>query len=292
MTSYPSPVSLNLLDCPDPSMFGRFTVVATTRILLWQALGQFKPPRSSLCIGRQEDNLKAKGQPLAILAILAAFSLWTTPTHGQEGGGTTLPPPPSKKVDWYISLYVLGTLPQDKNLSVGGTVIQNTSIGGAVGAGVKAGLFPSFTNKIIGFEIETFGHGGSVKAPPTTSLSSGVTQAEGNLVLLNTMVNLLARYPGEILQPYVGIGGGVSLGVLSDVNIQQGNDLLTGSAGSGAFAYQFLGGLRANVSKRVFLFGEYKYFVAEHEWESEGSGPSTSLNYHTQIISGGVGLSF
>lgn len=247
--------------------------------------------RSFLSIRSQEDNLKARGQPLTILAILAAFLLWTTPTHGQEGGGTTPTPPTPKKIDWYISLYVLGTLPENENLSVGGTVIQDTSIGGAVGVGVKAGLFPSFTNKIIGFEIETFGHGGTVKASQTQG-SGGVTQAEGNLVLLNTMVNLLVRYPGEILQPYLGMGGGVSLGFLSDVNIQRGNDLLTGSSGSGAFAYQFLGGLRANVSKRVFLFGEYKYFVADHEWESEGSGPSTSLNYHTQIISGGVGLSF
>jgi hypothetical protein len=127
VTSYPSPVSPNLLERPDPSTFGRLTVVATTRILLWQALGQFKPPRYFLSIRSQEENLKAKGQPLAILAILAAFSLWTTPTHGQEGGGTTPPPAPPKKVDWYISLYVLGTLPQDDNLSLGGTIIQNTS---------------------------------------------------------------------------------------------------------------------------------------------------------------------
>ena len=68
------------------------------------------------------------------------------------------------------------------------------------------------------------------------------------------------------------------------------------NAADGAFAYQLLGGIRANVTDRMFLFTEYKYLVANYQWESEfanGSrGPSFTLNYRTHIIAGGLGVTF
>jgi hypothetical protein len=33
------------------------------------------------------------------------------------------------------------------------------------------------------------------------------------------MVNVLARYPGEIIEPYVGVGVGVSAGQLRDAKV-------------------------------------------------------------------------
>lgn len=109
------------------------------------------------------------------------------------------------------------------------------------------------------------------------------------------MVNVLARYPGEIIQPYVGVGIGVSGGQLSDANIQVASSQLTGKAGDGAGAFQFLGGVRAYVTKMIFLFGEYKYFAANYKWESEGistGSPSVNFDFRTQIVSGGIGISF
>ncbi len=74
------------------------------------------------------------------------------------------------------------------------------------------------------------------------------------------MVNLLARYPGDTIQPYVGAGIGVSVAQLRDVNFQTKSGAMTGKAGYVAFAYQFLAGVRAYVQKTVFLFCEYRYF--------------------------------
>jgi hypothetical protein len=46
--------------------------------------------------------------------------------------------------------------------------------------------------------------------------------------------------------------------------------------------------MRAYVNKKVYLFGEYKYFGSTYKWESEisggGSGPDTSLNFRTHIL--------
>ncbi|MEP7153927.1 MAG: outer membrane beta-barrel protein, partial [Nitrospira sp.] len=114
---------------------------------------------------------------------------------------------------------------------------------------------------------------------------------------INAMANLLLRYPGEFIQPYIGVGAGLSGGFARDLNLQHSTiGVIRENAADGAFAYQFIGGIRANVSEQVFLFTEYKYFVANYQWESEfanGShGPSFTLNYRTHLISGGLGFRF
>ena len=202
------------------------------------------------------------------------------------------PPPITKKVDLLLSGHLIGLFPQDKDLSVGGNRIPNTDVRGTIGAGIKFDIYPSFTNKMLGLEVEAFGLGGSVRAPRMTS-GAGVTQAQGSLIAIATMYNLMLRYPGETIQPYIGAGVGSSTGILYNANIQSGNVGLSGTSGDLAFAYQFLGGVRAFVTKQLFLFGEYKYFVTKYSWDSEGAGNQrVKLDFQSQIVSGGIGWSF
>ncbi|ALA60928.1 outer membrane protein [Nitrospira moscoviensis] len=220
---------------------------------------------------------------LMAVLVQAAFAQAEAPPAG--GPTPTSASPPKAKNEFYGALSILGTIPIDENLDVGGTAVPNTNVKGSVGAGLKAGIIPKFTNGMVGVEGEVFGHGGNVTAP----------QAQGDLAVINFMVNVIARYPGEVIQPYIGTGIGVSAGQLSDANIRAGSSQLTGKSTDGAFAYQFLGGIRAYVTKGIFLFGEYKYFAANYKWESEGIGtgsPATKLDFRTQIVSGGIGISF
>jgi opacity protein-like surface antigen len=107
------------------------------------------------------------------------------------------------------------------------------------------------------------------------------------------MYNLMLRYPGETIQPYIGAGVGSSTGILYNANIQSGNVGLSGASGDLAFAYQFLGGVRTFVTKNLFLFGEYKYFVTKYSWDSESAGDQrVKLDLQTHIVSGGIGWSF
>ena len=103
------------------------------------------------------------------------------------------------------------------------------------------------------------------------------------------MVNLLARYPGDMIQPYIGAGIGVSVAQLRDINFQTSSGAMTGKGSDVAFAYQFLAGLLAYVNKKVYLFGEYKYFGSSYNWKSEtasgSAGPTTSLTFHTHLVS-------
>ena len=234
-----------------------------------------------------------------LLRGMVVFSLmvtmWQGPAFAQETSEPSTSAPQKKaekKVDLLLSGHVLGVFPLDKDLSVGGNRILNTDVRGTVGAGIKFDIYPWFTKKIVGAEIEAFGLGGSVRAPRTSS-GSGTTQAQGSLIAISTMYNLMLRYPGETIQPYIGAGVGSSTGILYNANIQSGNVGLSGTSGDLALAYQFLGGVRAFVTKQLFLFGEYKYFVTKYSWDSEGAGNQrVKLDFQSQIVSGGIGWSF
>jgi Outer membrane protein beta-barrel domain len=221
--------------------------------------------------------------------------LFVLPAHAQDASSPESGKVEAKKIDIHLSAYALGTLPMHAStLKVGGDEIPQTSVGRGIGGGFKAGIFPHVLKRIVGLEAETFILGAGVTAPRMMT-GAGIRSADADFIAVTTMVNVLLRYPGQILQPYGGVGGGLSSGFLLDTDIQHGSDRITGNGGSMTFAYQFLGGLRGYVTPKVFLFGEYKYVAAKYDWDSigsSGSRPSVTLNLHAQLFSIGIGLSF
>lgn len=202
----------------------------------------------------------------------------------------------ARKTQAYLAPYLLGTFPIDKNLSIGGSGFVNetfrgTNIKSSGGGGIKAGVYPGMMGGVLGLEGEFFGHGGALK-----TARGAFPSADANLLVVNGMVNILARYPGDVLQPYVGAGAGASLAHLRDINFHTSTGSFSGKAGDVAFAYQFLAGMRAHLNKKVYLFGEYKYFGSAYDWKSESSsgvsGPITSLTFRTHIVALGLGVTF
>lgn len=196
----------------------------------------------------------------------------------------------------YISLFMLGSNPSNRPLNFETDPYSNTNVEGGLGGGIKVGVYPAFAGRIVGIEGEFSGFNGKVDAPQTTS--GGVTRSgRFRLNVFNAMANLLFRYPGDTIQPYVGAGIGLSGGFARSINIQNSSaGTINENAGDAAFAYQLIGGGRVNVTDRLFVFSEYKYMVANYKWESEvpggAPGPSFSLAFRTHIISGGVGFRF
>ncbi len=233
---------------------------------------------------------------LCVGVVLVGNLGWLSNGQAQE-----VPVPESqgnspRKTEAYIAPYLLGTLPVDRNLSVGGNGVGNTpfsgtNIQGSAGGGLKAGVYPGVMGGAIGLEGEVFGHGGKLKTP-----GGAFPSADANLLVINSMINLLLRYPGDMIQPYVGAGAGVSYAQLRDLNLQTNVASLSGKGSDAAFAYQFLAGARAYMNKQLYLFGEYKYFGSAYDWKSEsssgGSGPTTSLTFRTHIVAAGFGITF
>jgi opacity protein-like surface antigen len=244
---------------------------------------------------------RASGDMRLKLCCLTLVLLWWICSFSLSGNAEELSNPGLSqqdplKTEAYIAPYLLWTLPVDRDLTVGGNGVatetfRGTNIKSSFGLGLKGGVYPASTGGVIGLEGELFGHGGKLKTP-----SGSFPSADADLFVFNAMLNLLARYPGERLQPYIGAGIGVSIAQIRDMNLQGRFGTLTDKAGDAAFAYQFLAGMRAYVQKDIFLFGEYKYFGSSYEWKSEnssgGAGPTTSLNFRSHLVVAGLGLSF
>jgi opacity protein-like surface antigen len=98
------------------------------------------------------------------------------------------------------------------------------------------------------------------------------------------MVNLTFRYPGKTFVPYIGVGGGYSSGVLSHADIPGRTD--RDFEGSWAFSHQVFGGVQGNLTEKVFLFSEYKYFSANYHWKQ------LALDFRSQSVLFGIGLRF
>ncbi|MCE3223404.1 MAG: exported protein of unknown function [Nitrospira sp.] len=181
-----------------------------------------------------------------------------------------------------LAVYALGSWPRDQHMYNQGSTVQ-ASIRQGAGAGLKVGLFPHFTRRIVGIELDSFGHDGGLSfAGGASGPNNGAGRSD--LFILNTMFNLVLRYPGEMFMPYVGIGAGWSHGTLLNPNIAGRADKDFDSAR--ALGHQYLAGLRVMISPKVFIFGEYRYFSANYHWAG------LALDFRTQYGLFGVGLHF
>jgi opacity protein-like surface antigen len=165
----------------------------------------------------------------------------------------------------------------------------------------------------VGIELELFGNSGSVTAP-VTNTGSVIHSANLHLNVVNPMINLLFIYPGEHIQPYVEIGYGASYpsvgngplqGQAGTFHVTRLHDDVCGTKrvyGAGCFgapsagAYQFIGGVQFDIVQHFFLLTEYRYFASNYHFDTQtqsgAAGPVLNLNYHTHIVTGGIGIRF
>lgn len=187
----------------------------------------------------------------------------------------------AETADVDVGLYALGAFPSNQGLFAQGSNPSDTRITNGVGAGFKGSVFPHYLGNIIGIGLEFFGHGSEITF--SSSASAGST-ASTNLWVFGSMVNLTLRYPGKTVVPYIGVGGGYSSGVLSHGEIPGRSD--RDFEGSWAFGSQFFGGVQGNLTEKVFLFSEYKYFSADYHWKE------FALDFRSQYALFGIGLRF
>ena len=186
----------------------------------------------------------------------------------------------AETADVDVGLYALGAFPSDQGLFAQGGNPSDPRIANGAGAGIKAAVFPHDLGSIVGIGMEMSGHGSEITFSPAHAGSLPST----NLWVFSTMVNLTLRYPWKAFVPYIGVGGGYSSGVLTHANIPGRSD--RDFEGSWAFGSQFFGGVQGNLTEKVFLFSEYKYFSADYHWKE------LALDFRSQYALFGIGLRF
>ncbi|BCA55069.1 conserved exported protein of unknown function [Nitrospira sp. KM1] len=186
--------------------------------------------------------------------------------------------------DVYLSVYALGSWPINNGVFFQTGTVPDAKISVGAGAGLKVAVFPSIAKGFVGVELESIGQSTDISLPLTTGPGTGAV-GRVNLWAFNSMVNLIVRYPHlPMMIPYGGVGGGISSGVLTHADIPGRPDKDFES--SSTFGYQFLAGVQSNWSKKVFVFGEYKYLAANYHWQR------MSLDFRSHYGLIGVGLRF
>lgn len=210
---------------------------------------------------------------MKIVSVLICLMLLSAPSKGDA----------LENIELYIAGYGMATQPLSQGLSFRGKNISDERIHGDPGFGVKIGIFPSFFHGYLGLELESFGQNNSLNFPVEEN-STVTGKGKSGLITYSSMVNLIFRYPGRNARPYVGIGGGLSNGILHHTDIPGRLDNNTEMAS--VPGYQFFGGIQMVIAGNWFVFGEYKYSAANYHWNQ------FALNFRSEYFLAGIGYLF
>src|SRR5687767_683554 len=97
---------------------------------------------------------------------LAAYAAWllmisANPAMGANvkseptrpvAANSSAPPASKERTEIYMGLFMMGNFPGNRALQFENDPYPNTEVGGGLGGGLKVGVYPAFTNRIIGVE--------------------------------------------------------------------------------------------------------------------------------------------
>lgn len=233
-------------------------------------------------------------RPVILTSLILGFLFVTFPIFVQAEDTADAP-----RNEFYVAGFI------DKGINPNGQLtfssdpvgIPNTSFSGGVGGGGKIGVFPQFLKGALGAEFEVF-HSPIKISSPLTMVNGTPRSVDATFHDTNLFFNILARYPGDFLQPYLGIGAGIAFGKLGGQGqIAGGTGPFSQSVSNDlvGFAGQAIGGIRLNVTTHLFLFTEYKFLFGSANNDCQKDDPCpfhTTLDFQSQYLSAGLGFRF
>ena len=197
-------------------------------------------------------------------------------------------------------LYIAGelgyTMPRDftdVKLNGAGTGVSSTDLklGDGVMYGAKVGYYLPAALNWLGFETELYNANVHTKQQTVTVTGPGGTltgtmpgsSLRGTVVALNLMI----RYPGSFLQPYVGAGPAVFF---------TRDKSAVASARDTSLGLNVLAGVRAMMTKNFGIFAEYKYNRTSVSYDNvvDPTAPGIGLegDYSSNTVAVGVSFHF
>ncbi|MBS0184197.1 MAG: outer membrane beta-barrel protein [Nitrospira sp.] len=175
----------------------------------------------------------------------------------------------TSRAEWYIAGQGGYQFPQDLadvrgTGSFSGVTSNDLTLNNQAAFGLKVGHVLHGSLRWLGLEFD-FSHSDANIADQRVTAGApilGITQQNGRtpgvgLSVNHMTVNVIARYPGSQVQPYVGVGGGLGL-----------SRLRTAPQDETAVypVFNVLIGMKVPVTKHVALFTEYKHARATVEF--------------------------
>jgi len=195
--------------------------------------------------------------------------------------------------EWYVAGQLGANVPnrltETKGTgSLAGSTYTSQNMQVSLAYGAKVGYFFERA-KWLGIETEAYNSTPNIKPQAVGVSQPGgtayPTSAGQNLRVTTWATNLIARYPGETFQPYVGAGVGVFFANMSN---SMGSAASNWTPGLNALA-----GMRAFLTEKVALFGEYKYNYADFQFDNVfNQKRGISARYSANIIVGGLSYHF
>jgi opacity protein-like surface antigen len=166
--------------------------------------------------------------------------------------------------------------------SSSGVNSSDLSLKNNIAYGLKVGGYFPGVLKWLGVEVEGFYNQPDIKSQTVTFTPGGPQSVNGTTMrVAHFAANVLVRYPGETFQPYIGVGGGVNVAGLSE------NSTFDAEA-TVAPALNVLAGMRAFITERIALFGEFKYNQSTFKF----SDNEFDAKYRTTMFMGGLSFHF
>jgi opacity protein-like surface antigen len=184
-----------------------------------------------------------------------------------------------------------------------GTKVTSFDLKNSVMYGAKLGHFFEGTPWLkerfggkswLGVETEVFNSTPHIKQQQQTVSEPGFAPTTGEtpgstLRVLTWAMNIVARYPGERWQPYVGIGLGVFFANMNDKSLN-----LTQSSVSPGLNTQV--GVRYIINKRLSTFGEWKFnhtrFSFDEKETAFGTAAGVNGTYNIHHLAFGLAYHF
>ena len=190
----------------------------------------------------------------------------------------------------------------------GGTTVSdqslNTSfmVGGKIGHyfsrarwfGLEAEIFfstPHIKQQNITFRSDapiTFTPSGGPSTPLGNEFTAAGVQGTNFSVLTIAPFNLMFRYPGNRLQPYIGIGPGIFIARIKDPSVTQGDN----SQSSTKLGLNTLIGVRYFITRRVSAFAEGKYNYVRFNFEENPNFFGFNATYTPINVALGISYHF
>jgi outer membrane autotransporter protein len=182
---------------------------------------------------------------------------------------------------WYVGLFAGYVIPGDLEND------QSISLDNSYSLGIKGGyIIPQAP--YIAVELEyNYNFAADVETQTITSGGDSINITGDDVKVQALMANLLFRYPGDWIRPYIGFGLGWSW---IDGTVTGGGESLDVS--DNAWAWQFLVGVNFAFAKNWSADLGYRYVAAENFSYTDSDGTDSDVKYTNSTIFLGINYHF